>query len=177
MSKKADRSSEDKPGSPQALRKAHLMWEKNVRSIGILFYLPAILLLHRAALVFTGQVGDTPRFAGLLYFAFGLSFVMAGYGFRRLNPTFRVRGGILAALGVILFSVPRLGMFFPAGIAVSAYVVFLIFGPPGRKVFSKDYQQAVAATPHIKANPPVIVWVAFIALLAYTAMTMANVGA
>ncbi|MFH1496798.1 MAG: hypothetical protein ABII82_03130 [Verrucomicrobiota bacterium] len=177
QSKKSARSADTRPDSPLAIRQRHLMWEKCIRSIGILFYLPAILLIHRAAMILSGRAPETPTPVGLFLAAFGVIFVIAGYGFRRLDPAFRYRGGVLAGLSLILFAVPGFGLFHvigPAGIAICAYVLFLIFGPPGRVVYSADYQKAIAATPHIKASPPVIVWVAFAALLLFSAMTMAG---
>ncbi len=174
MSKKSARHADANPNSPQALRQRHLIWEKCIRSIGILFYLPAVLLLHRAAMVLTGQAPETPKPAGLFMAVFALIFVIAGYGFRRLDPVFRYRGGVLAGLSLLLFAVPKFGLFFPAGIAICAYVLFLIFGPPGRKIYSADYQRAIAATPHIQATPPIIVWVAFVTLLLFSALTMAG---
>ncbi len=172
MSKKSSRSKDTNPNSPQALRQRHLMWEKCIRSIGVLFYLPAILLIHRGALILTGNAPGAPKPAGLFLAAFGVAFVLAGYGFRKLDPAFRYRGGILAGISLIIFAVPQFGIFFPAGIAICAYVLFLIFGPPGRKVYAADYQRAIIATPEIKAKPPVIVWVAFAALLVFTALTI-----
>lgn len=174
MSKKSARSTDANPNSPLAIRQRHLIWEKCIRSIGVLFYLPAILLIHRAAMILTGHVPSAPKGAGLFLGAFGIIFVLAGYGFRRLDPAFRYRGGVLAGLSLILFAVPKFGVFFPAGIAICAYVLFLIFGPPGRKIYSADYQKAIAATPHIQAKPPIIVWIAFAALLLFSAMTMAG---
>lgn len=174
MSKKSARSDDANPNSPLAIRQRHLIWEKCIRSIGILFYLPAILLIHRAAMILTGHAPSAPKGVGLFLAAFGIIFVIAGYGFRRLDPAFRYRGGVLAGLSLILFAVPKFGVFFPAGIAICAYVLFLIFGPPGRKIYSADYQKAIAATPHVQAKPPIVVWVAFAALLLFSAMTMAG---
>lgn|SRR5690606_7461599 len=172
MSHPITRPADPTPATPQALRRRHLVQEKCIRSIGILFYLPAILLLHRGALILSGNIAGLPKPAGLFLAALGVAFVLVGYGFRRLDPAFRLRGGVLAGFGLLLFGVPSLGTFFPAGIAVSAFVLFLIFGPAGRVIYSPAYQRAIAATPEIKAEPPLIVWIAFAVLLIFTALTL-----
>lgn len=73
-----------------------------------------------------------------------------GLGLRRLNPVVRIPASILAGIGLIVF---------PIGTLISAYFLWLLLSPNGRTVFSADYRQVVAQTPHIKYRIPWWAWV------------------
>jgi hypothetical protein len=52
----------------------------------------------------------------------------------------------------------------PIGTLINAYILYLVFSRKGRTILSEDYQQVIAATPHIKYKTSIIVWI-FLGLL------------
>ena len=69
-------------------------------------------------------------------------------GLRKLKPNVRIPAIILSALG--LFAIP-------VGTIIAIYMLYLLGSAKGRTVFSEEYAQVIAATPHIKYRSSIIV--------------------
>jgi hypothetical protein len=137
----------------EQIRQKHLSHEASVKSIGTLYYLGAILLL----LVFFGYssailrvfnegaaggsevgmlIGGALLMLGLIVF----QWILAG-GLRKLRPWVRIPTIILSIIGLIGF---------PIGTLISGYILYLMLSAKSKMIFSPEYQQVIAATPHLR---------------------------
>ena len=152
----------------ESVRRAHLRHEIQVKAIGTLHYFSGAMLLIGAigmlAAMMTAPmnrpIGNAHSLLILVSGAFGAALVALGYGFRRLRPWVRFPGGIVAAIGLLAF---------PVGTLISAWILYLMFGPKGLVVLGPGYQDVVAAAPHVNYQRTVGDWIAtglIVALLA-----------
>ena len=96
---------------------------------------------------------------GLL--AVGVGQFFAGYGVRALLPWGRIIGCILSAIGLIGF---------PIGTLINAYILYLFLSKKGRTIYSPEYQDVIAATPHIKYRTSILVWILLALVVALVAL-------
>ena len=166
----------------EATRRRYLTHETNVKSIGSLYQLVAILLfvalVGGAYMYFAGPRGEvspvlqvTSGFYVLMFFVS----VAMGYGLTRLQPWARwtavALAGILLififgimllalvattlqgagsalAVGALVWSVPGL---------ILGFILYLLLSPKSGVVFSHEYKDVIARTPHIKYKMSCIV--------------------
>lgn len=157
--------------NPQAeqVRRDHLKHEASIRAVGALYVLTATLLsisgllgviglffrtTAGAANAAGGQVRTAAAFSA---FYLGLAAVLFGVGFglRRLSPSVRIASAALSGIGLIGF---------PVGTLINGYILWLLLSEKGKRVFSEEYRQIRAETPHIRYRTPVWLWV-LVALL------------
>jgi hypothetical protein len=139
----------------EAIRRAHINHEASIKSVGLLYYLSSVATI-------VGGVGSTfgvgaqvgPLMAFTLV-AVGVGGLFAGYGVRALRPWGRIAGCILSALGLLGF---------PIGTLINGYILYLFLSKKGRTIFAPEYQDIIAATPHVKYRTSIIVWI-FLALV------------
>ncbi len=140
-------------------RKHYLNHEASVKSIGVLYLLGAIIVvpigLFKVISAIAG-VGQAPGERGVIagvgtfYLSLGLCQGFVGYGLRKLKGWARIGGTIFSVFGLI---------FIPIGTLISAYFLYLLLSEKGKIVFSDNYKQVIAQTPHIKYKTSVIVWI------------------
>ncbi len=155
------------PPNPAAeaeeIRRKYIKHEASVKSIGILYFIGAVFL----ALASFGAVLDKEEplgvrfFAAIILISLGTFQFWVGTGLRALKPWARIPTGILSGIG--LFG-------FPIGTIINAYILYLILCKKSSTVFSPEYQQIIAATPHIKYKTPVIIWILLAILIALFAI-------
>lgn len=128
----------------EEVRRSHLNHEASVQSIGILYYLGAILLIVGGI----GQaVEDTESpmpvriLVATLIVAIGVFQFWVGTGLRDLKRWARKPTGVLSFIGLLAF---------PLGTLINGYILYLVFCAKGVTVFSEEYKKVIAATPHIK---------------------------
>ena len=139
----------------EAIRKAHISHEASIKAVGILYYLGGIGVTIAAlgGLMAAKGAAGVGMTVGLL--AVGVGQFFAGYGVRALRPWGRVIGCILSAIGLIGF---------PIGTLINGYILYLFLSKKGRTIFAPEYQDVIAATPHVKYKTSILVWI-FLALL------------
>ena len=140
----------------EAIRKAHINHEASVKAVGILYYLGGIGVTIAALGALAGGRTNSAGIAiavGLL--AVGVGQFFAGYGVRALRPWGRIIGCILSAIGLIGF---------PIGTLINGYILYLFLSKKGRTIFAPEYQDVIAATPHVKYKTSILVWI-FLALI------------
>jgi hypothetical protein len=139
----------------EAIRKAHISHEASVKAVGILYYLGGIGVTVAAlgGLMAAKGAAGVGMTVGLL--AVGVGQFFAGYGVRALRPWGRIVGCILSAIGLIGF---------PIGTLINGYILYLFLSKKGRTIFAPEYQDVIAATPHVKYKTSILVWI-FLALL------------
>lgn len=152
-------------GDEEALRRQHLNHEASIKSIGMLYYIGTVFCLVVAAFTFFSLALVAPdRFNGELsgalisiaiFGSIGLAQGVVGYYLRKLNPKARPWAIVLSLIGLIGF---------PIGTLINLYFLYLLISKKGAFVLSEEYQQIVAATPHIKYKTSIVVWI-FLGLL------------
>ena len=139
----------------EAVRREHINHEASIKAVGVLYYLGGLLLTIGA---FTGMAG-APNAGGALVIALvgalGLAQFFAGWGVRAFRPWGRILGCILSGIGLLGF---------PIGTLINGYILYLFLSKKGRTIFSPEYQDVIAATPHVKYKTSIIVWI-FLALI------------
>ena len=156
-------------GSDESTRRQYLSHEASLKSIGLLYYLGAIILgIAAAGTLLVGIAtlvnGEANREVGAVFF-FVMVFVYSGCtvlyfflarGIYRLENWARITIGVLSVPGL-------LGV--PLGTLITVYFLYLCFSKKGAYICTDEYRRIVANTPQIKYKTSVIVWI-FLGLLA-----------
>jgi len=138
----------------EQIRKAHIKHETSVRSIGLLYFLGAAILILAGPIGFLSNEGGGALVA-LCLLILGAAQISVGIGLRGLKPWSRVPTGILSGIGLLGF---------PIGTLINGYILFLVFSKKGATVFSEGYKRVIEETPHIRYRTSIVVWI-FLALL------------
>ena len=153
----------------EAIRRQHLTHEASVQSIGLLYYL-GMLGLVAAGLASTVAPAETSRSENLITGAFLIIFagiyLMVGRWLRRLDSKGRTPATILAAIGLLAF---------PIGTIINAYILYLLQSKKGAMVFSAEYRDVIAATPHIKYKTSVAAWILLIVIVVGLLLLIASI--
>jgi hypothetical protein len=140
----------------EAIRQAHISHEASVKAVGILYYLAAIGVTIGASASLIGAraegLGMVPL---LLLLVLGVGYAFTGWAVRALRPWGRIVGCVLAGFGLLGF---------PVGTLINAYILYLFLSKKGRTIFAPEYQDVIAATPHVKYRTSILVWI-FLGLL------------
>ena len=141
----------------EAVRREHINHEASIKAVGLLYYLGGVMVTI-AALAELAAATKAPGalVIALLLVAVGAGQLLAGWGVRALKPWGKVVGCVLSVIGLLGF---------PVGTLINAYILYLFLSKKGRTIFSADYQQVIAATPHVKYKTSIVVWI-FLALVA-----------
>jgi hypothetical protein len=194
----------EEQAAAEATRRKYLGHEASVRSVGSLHYLFALFSLLGAAglAVFLLAARGRPRDGNLsglfgtlflFYLALGALNVTLGVGLTRLRPWARWTEASFVGLYLIvnLFGTlvglamgpmgPVIGpQFVGTGfvVLILGYILYLVLSEKGRVVFSPEYQDVIARTPHIRYRTSCLVkgllamLVAFIALAIFSAFLL-----
>ena len=145
----------------EAIRQAHIRRETSLRSIGILYWLGAIMMILGGVAMMvatvTEQAGQGVALAfGAIYLLLGLGFGFVGWGYRELHPWVRWPGGLVSTLGLLAF---------PFGTIIHGYILYLMFSPQGSRVFAPDYADIRRQTPHVKFKRSALEWAIVLVIL------------
>ena len=155
----------------EAFRNRYLSHEASVKSVGLLYMLPGIMILVFCVIFFliggvawlggNPNVMGTPDAAGVIaffiYAGFGALCYYAGWGVRRFQNGPRIIVTILSGIGLVGF---------PFGTLINGYILYLLHGDKGKIVFSDRYQEVIRQTPQIKYKTSVVVKTFALLLLA-----------
>ena len=173
----------------ERMRRNYLSHEANLQSIGSLYYLGALLTLVVLvvwAVVFfiesNGQAGPAGIMAYGFYAVIGALLLAMGYGLTKLQPWARWTAVVLAGLPLTLYGLvvlyvlvlsptPAIPALFGAVICclIFGYILYLLLSPKSGVVFTHEYKDVIARTPHIKYKTSCILKFAllfFVALIA-----------
>lgn len=132
----------------EQLRQKFLSHEASVKSIGILFIIGGLFFLAGASSLHS-ELSAMPSFKNTLIpiLAFGFTIIIAigllvvAFGLRQLSGWSQIPAVVFAGIGLLSF---------PLGTAVNSYVLYLLLSQKGNMVFSSEYKEVVAQTPHMK---------------------------
>lgn len=141
----------------ERIRRELINHEASIQSVGALYLLTAVLsglglVAMVAVLLFSlgspdrgGEpVAVTLGFVLLLVLIVALQFWL-GKGLRKLDIKVRTVAIVLSAIGLLGF---------PLGTLIHGYILYLLAGEKGKRVFSPEYQEIIRATPHIQYKSP-----------------------
>jgi len=134
--------------SPEAIRRAHIRHEAEIKAVGLLYALFGGLML--LPLLMQGGEMMTGRFRGDAFASWFLILLMAsgalvpGAGLRRLAPWARIPAVLISGLLGVLSIRSIVGPF------LNGYVIWLMLAAQGRTVMSPGYQMIVDLTPGVK---------------------------
>lgn len=136
--------------SPETVRNELLKHEASIQSVGVLYLIGSVLMIVSGIIRFMEAPGNPVGMvvAGLLL-TLGLLQGWTGRLLRKLDPKAVMPATLLSVIGL-------LGI--PIGTLISAYVLYLLHSAKGKKVFSAEYREVIAATPHIKYKMSRVVW-------------------
>lgn len=145
----------------EAIRNAHLSHEASVKSVGALYMIGGVLCLAASGLFLFVRQGPGTEIGGMFMFillpVIGIVQFATAFGLRGLQGWARIPTGLFSGLGLLSF---------PVGTLINGYILYLIFSAKGSMVFSEDYREIMAQTPHIKYRTSIIVKIVLFLLLA-----------
>jgi len=139
----------------EEIRTLHIRHEATIKSIGILYYLGAGLMLIAgigmiAAALSVADPVSVAIGAGVLLF--GIIQFWVARKLRALSPKAKIPTNILSIIGLAGF---------PVGTIINLYILYIINSKKGRFILSDEYQEIVDATPDIKHQTSILVWIFF----------------
>ncbi|HWH68961.1 MAG TPA: DUF4339 domain-containing protein [Candidatus Sulfotelmatobacter sp.] len=139
-----------KNSGAEQIRKDHIKHEASIKSVGVLYFLGATILLLASVGMFVPSGKAEAPWMGVLFLGLSAVQIWAGLGLRRLQPWARIPSGILSGVGLLGF---------PLGTLINGYILYLLFSKKGATVFSEGYKQVIAETPHIKYRTSIVIWI------------------
>ena len=148
----------------EAIRTELLMTETNLRGFGALYLFAAfgsvLAGFGLAAFAATQGIDDVESIFMITFTGFVVLVIAAVYGFvglglRRLDPKVKIAATVLGGLSLLSI---------PIGTLLGGWLLYLLHGEKGQRVFALDYPEVMRLTPHIQRRTSPIVWV-FVGLL------------
>lgn len=148
----------------ELIRRVHITHEALVQCLGSLYtmlaFLPCFIVVVMVTLsAFSRGLGYALlELASLLIIGI---YVIPSYLIGRALHTFdrRVRAVVAAVmLGSLLFSLKYSPIVIIIDIILSGYTLYLLFSERGQMVFSDEYRDVIEATPHMKPDLSVVIW-------------------
>ena len=163
------------PADWESIRRKHLSHEASLRAYGLIMLLGVAFLMLLIGIslyqIFidegvplnspSGLIGAAARAMLLGIIAL---YLFTGLALWQLHVLSRVGGTLVGLLQLLAF---------PVGTLLGAYLLYLVWSPKSQVIFSPRYREIRAATPHLRYQWMLAVWV--VVLLA--ALSIAIVGA
>jgi hypothetical protein len=143
----------------EAIRREHINTEATIKSVGVLYYLGALLLpLAGAFSIFAAiKSNDTEQLVGGIFFVvLGIGQGFVAFGLRRLRAWARMPTVIFSCIGLLGF---------PVGTLINAYILVKVLSKQGKFVMTEEYQRIIAVTPHIKRKTSIVVIILLVLLV------------
>ncbi len=159
----------------EEIRRDHLNTEASIKAVGTLYILGCVITLFGGAAVVlrwthnANEINDPSFLPILAMLCFGVLQGFAGYALRHFRRWSRLASTVISVLGLLAF---------PLGTFISGYILYLLWSKKGRTVFTAEYQDVIAATPHIKYKTSRLVWIVLgiIILLVAAVILIAIIG-
>lgn len=178
----------------EAIRREHIKHEASVRSIGLLLYLGAVVLILSGVIGIASLVGAgriRTEFDGMLsflLFGLGILYFFLGRGIRTLRSWARWTTVAVIAIPLLLNLVliviagaslrsgeahvgGMIGRFIIAAL-IPVYLLNLLLSAESATIFAPAYKEIVARTPQIKCKTSVVVVVLLIVVAVLLVLTL-----
>ncbi len=153
-------------------REYHIAHEASVKSIGVLYYLGAIVLIPvgiaSVAGAFSPGADDAilMGIVGAVCLGFGALWIWLARGLRGLRPTARIVACIVSGFGLLSI---------PFGTIINGYILYLLLSQKGQAIFEPSYQRVIEETPDVKYRTSLIVIVLLVLLVLFVIGSMVAV--
>lgn len=147
----------------EALRREHINTEATIKTVGVLYYLGAFGMIVIGLSTLADSEGSPAHVMTGLFVSMGVAQFAAGYGLRRLRGWARYPTIIFSGIGLLGF---------PIGTLINGYILVKVLGKQGRFVMTPEYQDIIAATPHVKNKTSRAVWILLAVLLVVLAISI-----
>lgn len=153
--------SASRPGNAEAeaIRQEHIKTEATVKSVGTLFYLGMVLWGMLGVTIVIGFIRKTDQsifLEGNVILVVAMIQGILAYGLRRLRSWARWPSVALSIIGLLGF---------PLGTIISIMILLNLIGAKASMVFSPQYKDIIAATPHVKYKSSVVPIILLVILL------------
>lgn len=138
------------PSDAETIRRQHLNHEASIKSLGLLYFLGALFMIPGGLLGVVSPSGELPRGTAAIVLALGILSVFLGWGLRKLKAWARVGATVMSVIGLLGF---------PIGTLINGLALYYLLSKKGSMVFSPQYKEVIADTPHVKYKTSIIVWV------------------
>lgn len=147
----------------ERIREEHIKTEATIKSIGLLFYLAAFVLVAVCVSLLAGSAhgmtGGTLLGGGIcVLLTFGVG--ATAYGLRRLRGWARIPAIVISTI-VLIIGLINLSL----GVIIHIYILAKLMGKEARFIMTPEYQRIIAATPHVKYKTSILVKVLLALLL------------
>ncbi len=155
-------------GDVRQIRQDHLEQEANLRSLEIIYYVLAAVLVVLSAM-FVRRMFYIGFFdAGLAIFACGLLLIAVflfwiGRQFRYLTFTAAVIGSLVAVVGLLAI---------PFGTLLGTLTLYSIWCKKGRYIFTPEYRRVIAETPDIRCRTGGVILAFFLLMVVLTTLVL-----
>lgn len=144
----------------EVVRNEHIANEASVRSLGTLYVTSGPLMVLIAGITALEAPGDPDAGAvvgvSIGSLSVGVILTPTAFGLWRFQPWARRIAIITSVFGLCAI---------PFGTVMCVYVLYLLLSRKGAFVFSEDYKQVIADTPHIRYGTSPLIWLAFVVLV------------
>ena len=142
------------PTDAEKVRQEHIKHESTIKTLAALHFIGGAVGLVAVALTLSQSLGsgELVLVAGIAVLAVLNIFI--GRDLRRFKPWARWAGVVVAAVFVVLSMVT-----FPVGPIINGIILYLLACRKSARIFAPDYQAIIAATPHVRHQTPVGVWI------------------
>jgi hypothetical protein len=148
----------------EAIRREHINCETNARTLGGLYIIGGTLLLIGGLAGVIGKDHEAGAIEMGICILLGVGNLVLGRALRKLQPAARIIACILAGIGLLAF---------PIGTAIGIIILVSFLGAKGRMVFSPEYKEIIAATPHVKVKTSIVVKIMLGIVLVFIAACLA----
>ncbi len=143
----------------ESIRRAHIKTEATVKSAGTLYYLGMFLSGMLGVAIVIGFIQKSDRqivLEGSIILVIALVQGILAYGLRRLRSWARWPAVALSIIGLLGF---------PLGTIISIVILANLIGAKASMVFSPQYKDIIAATPHVKYKSSMAVIILLVILV------------
>ncbi|MEM1304548.1 MAG: hypothetical protein AAGG46_06610 [Planctomycetota bacterium] len=157
----------------EVIRNELLRTESSIKSIATIYLLSGVVwtvigVILAGAMIFAQNGDFDGGESGPIFVAIGCAMAVLGgasvwyaFGLRRLDSQVRTPVLLIQSISMLVH-VLRLNIF---GIGIGIWVLVTLSSDNGKRVLTPEYQEIVAATPHIKRKTSLLVWIFLILLL------------
>jgi hypothetical protein len=143
----------------EKIRLENIRHETSIKSIGFIYYLTAFIMAPIAFgfLMVAIEVTNPENIliaGGLILMIFFL--LWTARKLRQLKPTAKIPSTLISIIGLLAI---------PIGPVISLYTLYAIYCKKGRLILSNEYREIIDATPDIRYQTSIIIWIALTAIL------------
>ena len=124
----------------ETLRTEHLRYEAIIKTIGLIYLLAGAGIIGTTVYFYFDSSWFVSSLALSTSIILGISLILVGHGIGRLKKWARAVAVNISIFGLLLL---------PVGTILGIAALYFFFSKEGQQIFSRFYQDAICATPHL----------------------------